>query len=118
VAREAFFRKFEETENLTEEMLLEIEDFARGMELDEIYEYFGIDDPEEFTEDERKWIDKTFKRGRAKGKKAAVDSLFETMKTRGGQNASLPYLKAFAEEFKNSDEPLQNGDVLIFRANK
>lgn len=135
MARSKFYAKFEDSENLDETTLLEIEEFAAGMELDEISDFFGFDiakeakfesddgdDVEaEFTspvlcESEMKWVLKAFKRGRAAAKKKAVDHLFVSMKDRNGQNASLPYLQKFAKEWP-AGEAGKLGDVLVFRAN-
>ena len=95
-------------------MLAQIEDFSWGLELDEIFDYFGS--KEDFTKDEIKWMERAFKRGRAVAKKQAVDNLFASMKDRNGQNASLPYLRRFAEKWPGNDD-IKEGDVLIFRAN-
>lgn len=111
---EQFYRNFQETENLTLHMLAQIEDFSWGLELDEIFDYFGS--KEDFTKDEIKWMERAFKRGRAVAKKQAVDNLFASMKDRNGQNASLPYLRRFAEKWPGNDD-IKEGDVLIFRAN-
>lgn len=110
-----FYKNFEETENVSMMMLAQIEDYAWGLELDEIYDAFG--DKEDFTEAEIKWMQKAFRRGRAIAKKQAVDNLFTSMKDRNGQNASLPYLRRFAEKWPGDDKNVQEGDVLIFRAN-
>jgi len=111
---EPFYAKFEETDNLDYNMLAKIEDFAWGLELDEIFDYFGA--KEDFNEEEIKWMERAFRRGRAIAKKQAVDSLFTLMKDRNGQNASLPYLRRFAEKWPGDDN-VKEGDVLIFRAN-
>lgn len=110
---DSFYKKFEETENVTYKMLSEIEDYAWGLELDEIADYFGgMDD---FTEAEVLWVEKAFRRGRAIAKKQAVDNLFSSMKDRNGQNASLPYLRRFADKWPADD--VKEGDLLVFRAN-
>lgn len=109
-----FYKKFKETANLTQRMLAEIEDFAWGLELEEIYDYFGA--KEDFKDEEIKWMERAFKRGRAIAKKQAVDNLFSSMKDRNGQNASLPYLRRFADKWPGDDNT-QEGDLLVFRAN-
>lgn len=124
MAREAFYSKFESSENLSEALLLEVEEFARGMEIIELSDYFGfeIEECEEgfksdyLNEGELKWVIKAFKRGRANAKKAAVDNLFASMKDRNGQNASLPYLRRFAKEWPGDDD-VKEGELLVFRAN-
>lgn len=110
-----FYRNFVETDNLTHMMLAQIEDYAWGLELAEIFDAFGEKD--DFDEAEIKWMEKAFRRGRAIAKKQAVDNLFVSMKDRNGQNASLPYLRRFAEKWPGEDKNVQEGDVLIFRAN-
>lgn len=125
MARETFYINFNASENLTEAMLLEVEEFSRGMELMELSDYFGFEIEEteegkfsssELDETELKWVIKAFKRGRAQAKKVAVDSLFASMKDRNGQNASLPYLRRFAKEWPGDDQ-VKEGDLLIFKAN-
>lgn len=110
-----FYRQFEETESVSLKMLNEIEDFAWGLELDEIYDYFGSKD--DLSAAEISWVERAFKRGRALAKKQAVDNLFVTMKERNGQNASLPYLRRFAEKWPGDGVDAEKGDILIFRAN-
>lgn len=110
---EKFYAKFKETENLDQKTLNEIEEFAYGLEIDEIWDYLGGKD--NFSEYEMGWIEKSHKRGRAMAKKAAVDHLFASMKDRNGQNASIPYLRRFADKFEGDDN-VQEGDVLLFRA--
>lgn len=112
---DSFYKNFTPTENLTLEMLAKIEDFAWGLELDEIFDYFGA--KEDFVEDEIKWMERAFRRGRAVAKKQAVDNLFASMKDRNGQNASLPYLRRFAEKWPGDDANVKEGDLLIFKAN-
>lgn len=134
MARDQFYRNFEQTDNLTETTLLEIEEFARGLELIEISDYYGFGliekvegegetaqytyESEDLDESELKWVIKAFKRGRAMGKKQAVDNLFAAMKDRNGQNASLPYLKRFAEKWPGDDSEPMKGDFFVFRAEK
>lgn len=111
---EPFYKNFQETDNLKLKMLAEIEDFAWGLELDEIYDYFGA--KEDFEAEEVKWMERAFRRGRAIAKKQAVDNLFISMKDRNGQNASLPYLRRFADKWPGDDN-VKEGDLLVFRAN-
>ena len=102
-----------ETEMLTQSMLDEIEGYAPGLELDEIYAYFGS--KEDFSEAEVIWIERAHGRGRVRAKKLAVDNLFLSMKDRNGQNASIPYLRRFADKWEGDD--VTEGDLLVFRAN-
>ena len=111
---DSFYRNFQETENLSFDMLAKIEDFAWGLEMDEIFDYFGA--KVDFEAEEIKWMERAFRRGRAIAKKQAVDNLFSSMKDRNGQNASLPYLRRFADKWPGDDN-VKEGDVLIFRAN-
>jgi len=131
MARDVFYNGFEPTTLITETVLGEVEEFARGMELSEIVDYFGFELAEEpvihdgeivseavagdLTEAEIKWLNKAFKRGRAAAKKSAVDNLFASMKDRNGQNASLPYLRRFADEWPGDDN-VKEGDLLVFKA--
>lgn len=124
MARDAFYNKFDSTGNLNETLLSEVEEFARGLELIEISDYFGFELVEvgegEYTSDvlgkaEIKWLVKSFKRGRANAMKVAVDKLFSSMGDRNGQNASLPYLRRFAKEWPGDDQ-VKEGDLLVFRA--
>ena len=109
-----FYKSFKETENVTFKMLSEIEDFAWGLELNEIFDYFGGKD--DYQAEEIKWMERAFRRGRAFAKKQAVDNLFKSMTDRNGQNASLPYLRRFAEKWPGEDNT-KEGDLLVFRAN-
>ncbi len=124
MARDAFYNMFKKTENLDETILSEVEEFARGLELIEISDYFGFElvETEEgkyasevLDKEEIKWLVKSFKRGRANAMKIAVDKLFSSMGDRNGQNASLPYLRRFAKEWPGDDQ-VKEGDLLVFRA--
>lgn len=113
MAVERFYKKFEDTDNLSQQMLDEIEAYAPGLEMSEIYDYFGAE--EDFSKDEVKWMERAHGRGRARAKKLAVDNLFVSMKDRNGQNASIPYLRRFADKWEGDD--VTEGDLLVFRAN-
>lgn len=113
MAVEQFYKKFEATDNLSQVMLDEIEAYAPGLEMDEIYAYFGAE--EDFDKEEVKWMERAHGRGRARAKKLAVDNLFVSMKDRNGQNASIPYLRRFADKWEGDD--VTEGDLLVFRAN-
>ena len=113
MAVERFYSKFDETEMLTQSMLDEIEQYAPGLEMEEIYSYFGA--AEDFSKEEVIWIERAHGRGRARAKKLAVDNLFISIKDRNGQNASIPYLRRFADKWEGDD--VAEGDLLVFRAN-
>jgi len=124
MARDTFYNRFLKTDHLDETILSEVEEFARGLELIEISDYFGFElveagegtyTSDTLDEDEIKWLTKAFKRGRANAMKVAVDKLFSTMGDRNGQNASLPYLRRFAKEWPGDDQ-VKEGDLLVFRA--
>lgn len=86
-------------EHLTESECIDIIMAARGLSLEECFDFLLIDE-QALTEEERRFCEMLHKRGRAIGIKDATDRLFTHMTTKVGGQSALEYLKQFSGDFK------------------
>ena len=75
-----------------------VEDMARGMSMSEVCEYFGCV-PEDLKAEDKKFLKYFYMKGRASGRRSAVQALFGQMNQRNGSQAALAYLTRFSEEW-------------------
>lgn len=81
-----------------------IESLAKGLTITEALNYFGLV-PEILPEYDAVYFVSTFLRGRINAKRQAVDALFQNMNVGAGNSgvqASVTYLKQFADSFKDT----------------
>ena len=89
-----------------------VEDLARGMSMNEACEWFGCTF-EVLDEEDRKFFLYHYRRGRATGRRSAVQALFGQMTQRNGHQAALSYLTRFADEWP--EEGVSAGDGFNFK---
>jgi hypothetical protein len=73
-------------------------DLARGMSMNEVCEYFGCD-IKDLEGDDKVFLKFWYKKGRAQGRRDAVQALFANMNGRNGGAVALDYLTRFAEDW-------------------
>lgn len=76
-----------------------VEDAAKGLTPEEVLTLFNMT-LDKLNEIEQEWFHRAFNRGRAAGKKDAVDRLFASMLDKGGKDAALAYLVRFADSWQ------------------
>lgn len=90
--------------------LYEIEDFAPGLTEQEVLDYYALDlrEVQSLESEDYKYFTIAYKRGVSKAKHKAVDSLLKSMDVKGGSQASLAFLRTFAELWPSDSDVLTN----------
>jgi len=95
-------------EFFTEMMLLEVEQFSKGLSENEVLEFYGltIDTLGELSTRDLKWFYIAFKRGRSLAKITTMNNLFSRQNdNKTGSTACLAYLRHFGDKWPlDSDE--------------
>ena len=88
--------------------LFEIEEFAPGLDEQEVLDYYALDLAElkDLKTEDYKYFTIAYKRGVAKAKHKAVDSLLKSMDGKGGAQASIAFLRTFAELWPSDADAL------------
>jgi hypothetical protein len=86
---------------------------AAGMTEEEVCDWLSLS-AEDFSDEEKLYFKQFYNFGRGTAIQTAVDRLFQQMNGRNGAQASLAYLRHFAEKFP-SDEKSATGDGFNFR---
>jgi hypothetical protein len=84
----------------------EVQHLAAGLEHEEVLAYYGLTVSEVQTSDQD-WFYfcKAYNKGRTDAKRKAVDSLFQSMRSDKGKEASIAYLKHFgSSQWRESKE--------------
>lgn len=85
---------------------------SKGLELSEIADFYNIT-IEELPPYDRWFVETVFKRARVRAMTVAVDRLFENMSGRNGQQATLAYLRRFAEKWPEEQGSQDKGIRII-----
>lgn len=85
-----------------------VEDAAAGLSEDEVL--LLLKTPRSrLNKVELEWFKYAHEVGRAKGLNTAVSNLFQSMRDKGGQTASLAYLAKFSKEWSEESAPAGSG---------
>lgn len=98
------YNKLEDLPTIEPDDLLNIELLARVLSVQECFEYLLLEESE-LTAEELAICNKVHRRGLKRGIHEATQALFSQMKSRGGTDACLNYLKTFAGQFTVETEP-------------
>lgn len=90
--------KIEGLQNVDPLFFGEVEDAARGMSPEEVLSLFNLT-LDKLNLVEQEWFQLAFDKGRARGKKEAVDKLFASMTDKGGGANAIAYLTRFADSW-------------------
>lgn len=91
------------TQPTFEQTLLDAEGSAPGLSNEEVCAILDIDF-DELEEAEQKALTRAMVRGRAIANKTAVDYLFNSMRTKGGERACVDYLRRFGADWPSDGE--------------
>lgn len=92
--------------------IMDIRDLSRGLSKDEVLAYYGLQ-YDDLGRKDQFFFDIEYNRGQVLAKKTAVDRLFTSMTDRNGHQASLAFLKRFAEKWPDSEEVASEGGKTI-----
>ena len=104
-------------ENIDALWLAKVEDSAAGLSEDEVLMLLKTP-RSSLNEVEKVQFKLAHEIGRAKGKKLAIDRLFESMRDKGGQQASLAYLVRFADGWTEEGSGVAPGGNFVFSVTK
>lgn len=89
--------------------LHEVTHLARGLTLEEVLASFGMDSQDLDDQDDnfKRDFRIAFMKGRANGKREAIDKLFNQMSNaKGGEKACLEYLQRFGEKWSDEQDSI------------